>query len=69
MVAARRLRTCLLVVVGGLVLTALAVFVVLVNAVVAVTTLIIFATAIFLLAMLAHRGLKGQDEFKTKAGR
>ncbi len=70
MVAASRLRTCLSAVVGGLVLTALAVFVVLLNAVVPVITLAIFGTIIFLLVLSARRGLAEQEEaFRRKVGR
>jgi hypothetical protein len=68
-VAVNRLKTCLLVVVGGLVLLALAVFVVLVNVVVPVITLAIFATVVFLLVMSARRGLAEQEEaFRRKVG-
>ncbi len=70
MVAASRLKICLSAVVGGLVLLALAVFVVLVNVVVPVITLAIFATIVFLLALWARRGLAEQEEaFRRKVGR
>ena len=69
MVAVNRLKTCLLVVVGGLVLLALAVFVVLVNVVVPVITLAIFATIVFLLVISARWGLAEQeDAFRRKVG-
>ena len=68
MVATSRLRTCLSVVVGGLVLLALAVFVVLVNVVVPVITLSIFATIVFLLALSARRLVEQEEAFRKKAG-
>jgi CBS-domain-containing membrane protein len=69
MVAASRLRTCLSAVVGGLVLLALAVFVVLVNVVVPVITLAIFATIVFLLALSARRLAEQEEAFRRKVGR
>jgi lipopolysaccharide/colanic/teichoic acid biosynthesis glycosyltransferase len=66
-VAVNRLKLCLLVVASGLGLLALAVLIVLANAVVLVITLAIVGTVLFL---LARRGLSGaEQEFRTKAGR
>jgi hypothetical protein len=62
-VAVNRLKLCLLVLASGLGLLVLAVLVVLVNAVVPVITVAIFATIVF----LVHRGLP--EVRKMSAGR
>jgi hypothetical protein len=62
-VAVNRLKLCLLVLASGLGLLVLAVLVVLVNAVVPVITVAIFATIVF----LVHRGLA--EARKMSAGR
>jgi hypothetical protein len=68
-VGINRLKTCLLAVVCGVVLLALAVFVVLVNVVVPVITLAIFATIVFVLIMSARWSLAEQEEaFRKRVG-